>query len=160
MLTQEKLHQLFEYQDGVLIRKITTCPTAKKGMKINSIEPRGYVVVNIQEKSYKVHRLIYMMFYGFMPKMIDHIDGNKQNNKIENLREATHTQNLQNRPKYKSNTSGYKGVSFHKKTKKWQASIRINNKQNYLGLFKTPLDAYEVYCKEAKKYHKEFANVL
>lgn len=158
MISIDRLNELFEYKDGFLYRKITTCSTAKAGDKIRSVEQRGYVVVQIDGKSYKVHRLIFLMHHGYLPEKIDHVDCNKQNNRIENLREATHTQNLMNRPKYRSNTSGYKGVSLHKKTQKWQASIRINGKQNYLGLFDSPLDAYHVYCEYGKKHHADFFN--
>jgi len=159
MVTQELLHSLFEYKDGFLIRKTTTSHNAKEGDVIQSVEPRGYVVVLIKGKSYKVHRLVFFMHYGYFPEKIDHIDCNKTNNKIENLRPATHTQNLQNRPKYKNNTSGLKGVSFHRRTSKWQASIRIAGKQKYLGIYERKEDAYLVYCEACKKHHGSFSNV-
>jgi len=159
MVTQELLHNLFEYKDGFLIRKTTVSHNAKQGDVIHQIEPRGYVVVLINGKTYKVHRLIFLMHHGYLPEKIDHIDCNKTNNKIENLRPATHTQNLQNRPKYRNNTSGLKGVSFHKKTSKWQSSIRIAGKQKYLGIFESKEDAYSVYCDACKKNHGSFSNI-
>jgi HNH endonuclease/AP2 domain len=69
-----------------------------------------------------------------LPKYVDHIDGNKLNNNIENLRETTATQNAQNRKIHKNNTSGVKGVYFNK-YKKWVAQLKIDNKVTYLGSF-------------------------
>ena len=93
-----------------------------------------------------------------MPKYIDHIDGNPLNNKIENLRECTHQQNHFNERKPKNNTSGIKGVSFHKPTKKWRATVFLNYKQHYLGLFKDIKEAEKACIEFRNKHHGEFAN--
>jgi hypothetical protein len=74
------------------------------------------------------------------------------------LRAATHAQNMQNQKAQASNTSGYKGVSFHKHTGKWVANIRCNGKQNHLGLFDTPQVASIAYIEAAKRLHGEFAS--
>ncbi len=85
-----------------------------------------------------------------MPKEIDHIDRNKLNNKIENLREVTKSENMANRKKHKTNKSGYKGVAYHKASKKWRASVRINKKDVWIGCYKTPELAYFHYCEFVK----------
>jgi hypothetical protein len=99
------------------------------------------------------HRLIFLWHHGFLPERIDHIDGCSLNNKIENLRAVTQSQNLQNTNKRKTNTSGYKGVSWSKQRKCWIASITVNHKCRNLGGFKTKELAYEAYQLAAAKYH-------
>lgn len=89
----------------------------------------------------------------------DHVNGDKLDNRRDNLRVATHAQNQQNRGKYANNKSGYKGVSWSSAANKWVAMIRINNKQTYLGIFDDPKEAYDVYCEAALKYHGEFAKL-
>lgn len=85
----------------------------------------------------------------------DHKDGNGLNNQRRNLRVATRTENHHNRTKYKTNTSGFKGVSA--KSNRWMAKINIGGKAKHLGYFDTPELAAAAYAKAAKKHHKEFA---
>lgn len=89
----------------------------------------------------------------------DHIDGNGLNNQRSNLRIATHSQNGKNRGKCNNNTSGFKGVSWNKKNKRWQANIKINGKRKYLGEFTSKELAHIAYCEACTKYHGEFANL-
>jgi len=89
---------------------------------------------------------------------IDHINHDTLNNQRENLRICTPSQNNMNKAKRKDNTSGYKGVCWQKEVKKWQAKIKVNQKQIYLGCYDNKELAYEAYIKACKKYHKEFAN--
>ena len=156
-LSQDLLHELFNYKDGHLYWK-----QAKQRRNLSKpagwVRKDGYVAMRINGKAYLAHRLVFLMHHGHLPKEIDHIDGNKSNNAIENLRPATHSQNMHNAGKPKNNTSGFKGVSWHKKTGKWQARIRINDKQKYLGLFDTAEEAHQVYCENAKTSHKDYAN--
>jgi AP2 domain-containing protein/HNH endonuclease len=90
---------------------------------------------------------------------VDHIDTIPLNNRRKNLRLATRIQNSVNQGNRKNNTSGFKGVSWHKTACKWRAEIRVNGKRIYLGLFNTPELAYESYCAAALKYHGEFARL-
>ena len=87
--------------------------------------------------------------------IVDHINGNVLDNRRSNLRICTKHQNTMN--KIVTNTSGYKGVSWHKRDKKWQAQIKINYVNIHLGLFSTPELAHKAYCEAAIKYHGEFA---
>jgi len=90
---------------------------------------------------------------------VDHIDRNGLNNRRENLRLCSFSQNLMNQKRYKNNTTGYKGVSFYKALGKFMAYINFQNKRIHLGYFDTALEAYAAYCEAAKKYHGEFARL-
>jgi hypothetical protein len=88
---------------------------------------------------------------------VDHIDGDTLNNRRSNLRLATHTQNQQNKRRYKNNTSGFKGVYWDKQCLKWKALIAVNGKRKLLGLFNTPELAHSAYCAAANEHFGEFA---
>lgn len=156
-ITQTRVKELFDYHsDGYLIWKVRKSNNVKIGSIAGSPNSEGYIQVGIDQILYKAHRLIFLWHFGFISEIIDHIDGNKQNNKIENLRIATNSENLKNRSKQINNTSGFKGVSFHKNTNKFQASIKVKDKKIYLGLFVFAKDAHDAYCNAAKKYHGNF----
>ena len=86
----------------------------------------------------------------------DHIDGNGLNNRRSNLREATSAHNNRNRRISTVNSSGFKGVSFHKMSSKWQSCIFVDGRSKHLGLFDTPEEAHAAYCAASAKYHGEF----
>jgi len=104
-------------------------------------------------------RLVWMYVYGKDPGdlEIDHIDGDRSNDRIENLRLATRQQQQWNVPVTKTNTSGVKGVSFYKRTGKWRAYIRVNNKHKSLGYFNTCEQAAEAYKQASLALHGEFS---
>lgn len=159
-MTQKQLHEMFEYKDGNLIYKIKPAQCAKIGDVAGSVDKiNGYVRTIIKRKKYQAHRLIYIYHNGDIPNgmQIDHINQIKDDNKIENLRLATISQNNSNRPKHKNNTSGFKGVCWNKQHKKWIAHIKYNNKKIHLGCSDTPEGAYELYKQAASKYQGEFA---
>lgn len=149
-MNQALAKELFDYCDGNLIRKTTGKVV---GTVTSKSVNRQYVVVWAADRLWLAHRLIFLWHHGYLPKYIDHIDINSLNNKIENLREITTSQNLQNTPKRRTNTSGYKGVSWSKSSKKWTAQITINYKCRNLGRFDTKELAYEAYQAAASKYH-------
>lgn len=160
-ITQDYLHQVFDYVDGHLIWKMKVGPRVKVGEKCGHLRKDGYVQIIFQRKVYSAHRLIWFYVYGVWPKEeVDHIDGNKSNNKIENLRDVTKSQNQQNRKKTKSNTSGWKGVFLDVRNNKWYGKITVNKKKQYLGYFATAHEAHLAYCEAAKKLHGNFANIL
>jgi hypothetical protein len=155
-LTQEYLHSLFYYKDGNLYSKINRYKTTiRKNDLIKCYLKSGYLRTCINYKSYRIHRLIFMMHHGYLPKQIDHINGIKDDNRIENLRAATQSQNLFNRTLTKSNTSGIKNVTFEQN--KYRVRLRINNKLINFGSY-DDLELAELVAIEARdKYHGEFA---
>ena len=155
---QHELHDLFEYKDGDLFWKKSLSNRAPVGNKAG-FRRKGYINISIRGKTYPAHSIIFCMFHGYFPKIIDHIDGTRDQNKIENLREASINENARNCKRPSHNTSGYKGVSWDKNRKKWMAYITINNKFKSLGRFNTKEDAYKSYCVGAKKYFGEFARL-
>jgi HNH endonuclease/AP2 domain len=157
MITQQRLHEMFEYKDGNLYRKISLGRT-KSGDKVGFINDKGYISVNIDKQCIALHRIVWMMQYGEMPLLIDHIDNNKQNNRIENLRLADKFQNAHNRSIHKNNTSGYKGVYWSKRTQKWKTQIMCNRKTYTLGYYKSPEEADEVVSLARDMLHGDFAN--
>lgn len=108
----------------------------------------------------KMHRVILERKLGRSlnsHELTDHKNGNTLDNRRANLRVADKYQNARNVKRPINNKHGHKGVSFHRKTKKWQAEIHVNGKKKYLGLFETPEKAHDAYCEAATKYFGEFA---
>ena len=130
-MTQKKLKELYAYDEiqGVLTNRYTRSSRALKGGVVGSLNNHGYMRTSIDGKQYKVHRLIWTYMKGEVltsSDVIDHIDHNKANNRWSNLRKGTHADNSQNRGKSKNNTSGYTGVHWNKKIKKWTALVEVD----------------------------------
>jgi len=156
MITQEELKELFNYKDGCFYWKNTGKGRKKsKSAGYNSV--RGYNRLGIHGISYMTHRLIFLYHHGYLPKYIDHIDNNPSNNRIENLRECTVSQNGCNSRNASNNTSGVKGVYWHKIHKKWLARIQVNGKRMIVGYFNAIEDAKASIDAARIKHHKEFA---
>lgn len=122
----------------------------------NVVEPSG------KRKLQLMHRLILSRILErdlTSKEEVDHVDGNPLNNRRSNLRLANRVQNAANQPKRRNNSSGFKGVSYHRKANKWVARIQIYGKDKYLGLFATAELAHDAYCKAAKEAFGEFANL-
>ena len=125
-------------------------------------DSEGYKKINLKKdgkwKIFSVHRLVGNAFLENPDNkpMIDHIDENKSNNNVKNLRWATRNDNGCNRGKTRNNKSGFKGVCFHKHTHKYVAEIRSNGKKYHLGYFESAEEASKAYEAKAKVIHKEF----
>ncbi len=99
------------------------------------------------------------MHHGYLPEVLDHINRDRVDNRTDNLREATASENSQNQSMYKNNKSGFKGVSWFKRDKKWVAQIKIDGKKKHLGYFDCKVEAAIAYNEAAIKHHGEFANI-
>ena len=149
MLNKNQIINIFEYKDGELIRR-------KNGNVMRSTSKEGYYRARINNKNYLVHRLIFMMHHGYLPKIVDHINGNTTDNRIENLRAANDNQNVWNRRLNSNSLSKIKGIRLQHG--KWSARIQANKKSIYLGLF-NDLELAELVVMEARdKYHVGFVN--
>ena len=156
-LSKEYLESLFDYKDGKLFWKVSKAYAIKIGDEFGCHKEKGYFHGGIDGTNYLTHRIIFALHHGFMPQFIDHADGNPSNNKIENLREATRSQNNCNSRIQKNNNSGIKGVSWKKDRKRWLVRVQINKKSHQLGYFKD-LELAELVAIEARnKFHGQFA---
>lgn len=149
---------VLEYKNGELVWKASTGPGCKKGdFAGRAIAANGYRTVSLFGKSYKAHRLIYFMFNGEFAAEIDHINGVRHDNRIENLRPVTRSQNCANQQTQKRSKTGLKGVSYMPKLQKWRARIKVMQKEIYLGVFPTKEDAAQAYNISALHHFGEFA---
>ena len=157
-MTPEQARQYLSYEPatGVLRWRAKISAKTVVGREAGSLSPTGYVLVGFQGKRYYAHRIAWLMQTGEWPTQIDHKDGNGQNNAWSNLREATRTQNTLNAKRARNNTTGYKGVSYHKGAGRWAAYIYVGNKTNYLGLFDTPEEAHAAYLRAAHEIEPDF----
>lgn len=120
----------------------------------------GYVYITLAGRKLLAHRLAWLMAYGELPpENIDHINMDRSDNRIANLRSASVTDNNRNRRAQSNNTSGYKGVTFHKGTGKYHAKICVNKRRISLGYFDAAEHAALAYQKAAKEHHGDFARV-
>jgi hypothetical protein len=136
ILLQENLKELFLYENGNFYWKIKPTKRYPIGMKAGTLAKRGCLHISFDGKVHKAHRLVFLYHHGYMPIEVDHIDGNPLNNKIENLREASRSENLRNTKKRIDNKSGYKGVCWDKRSKKWRTVCSVNKKQYSAGSYK------------------------
>lgn len=158
---QKLVRNLFDYDrdTGLLTWRVRKRNSVHIGEVAGSLDAHGYICVQIDGRPHKAHRLIWLWLHGeWPPKEIDHINGNRSDNREANLRLANNFQNSANRLRQKNNTSGYKGVSLHRKTGKWQASARLGGNLRYLGLFASASEAHAVYVNATRQYHGDFAN--
>jgi hypothetical protein len=160
MLTLAEAREWFycDFEAGVLFWKKSSKSITKNAVA-GTVKPSGYRTVNFRRKTYLAHRLIWLLYSGSdpYPYFIDHINGVKHDNRIINLRLATNAENTRNQKLHPKNTSGYKGVSFIKKSGKWDARIKKDYIQYCIGVYNTKEEAHAAYCEAARRLHGEFA---
>lgn len=162
MLTQARLKEILHYDPkiGIFTWRINHGIRAKIGQKAGYKNMYGYWGIGIDQKNYKLHRLAWLYIFGEFPKnQIDHINLDKSDNRISNLREATPSENAMNRGIKSNNTSGFKGINWSRRHKSWCARISINNKRIQIGYFKDINVAHQAYLNAALIYHGEFAKI-
>jgi len=155
----DRAHELFVYdpETGALTRRIAIRGHSA-GSSVGTVNANGYRAVLVDGQHCYAHRLIWLMLNGEWPEAdIDHINGNRDDNRRSNLRTATRSQNNGNARRRKDNSSGFKGVSFHPQTKKWRAAIHIKGRKHHIGLFQTPEEAHDAYINKANVAFGEFA---
>lgn len=137
-LTADYLRSILHYspETGIFTRKVSTSNRVKVGDVAGSQDGHGYLNIRVCSRKYQAHRLAWLYVYGEWPEdQLDHINRNRSDNRIANLREVTNKQNHQNRSKPSNNTSGHPGVSWYKQNSKWVAHIMHNYKLIHLGYF-------------------------
>jgi hypothetical protein len=173
VLTQEYLKLILHYNllTGVWTWLINKSRSIKPGdiagcaMCSNHKEKDGcegkihYLVIRIDGKLYYAHQLAFLYMTGSLVKEVDHADRDGLNNRWSNLRECTRSENNANMTKQSNNTSGYKGVCWHKTNKKWQAQIGYKGRHYNLGFYSDIENAKAAYDAKSRELHGEFSNV-
>ena len=158
--SQDRLRELLDYEPltGALVWKTHQRRTDYIGKPAGNTTPAGRRSICIDFENYQVHRIIWMWMTGDDPadKQVDHIDRNPLNNSWDNLRLATHSQNMTN-CKSKSRSGLPKGVRKQTLSDRFTSTIRKDGKVYYLGTFDTPEEAHQAYKTAANDLHGEFA---
>ena len=157
MLTQETAQNLFDYKDGALYWKVRAAHNVFAGDKAGFVQGNGYHGVVVDRKIHALHRVIFLHQHGFLPEVVDHIDGNILNNNVENLRAATRSKNGANQRTSAANTSGVKNVSWCKVARKWTVMVQKNGAQHYFGRYANLDEAASVAKQARTDLHQTFA---
>lgn len=146
----QELRDMFEYhEDGYLIRKSTGKPCGKRANRHT-----GYAIVGVGKRRLCAHRIIFAIVYGEIPVgEVDHINGDRMDNRIENLRDVSSSENMHNSKKRKDNSSGFPGVTWYALCQKWRAQIMADKRQIHIGDFDDFEDAVQARKKAKIKYH-------
>lgn len=156
-ITQSRLKECLEYnqETGEFRWLVSTTRRVMVGDVAGCVRKTdGYVLVRIDCRLYLAHRLAWLYVYGTWPKgMLDHVNRVKRDNRIQNLREATKSENAQNSESCKNNKSGFRGVCWNVHYSKWQAKINLDRKQINLGLFADPKVASDCYEAARERLH-------
>jgi len=158
-MNQALIAEYFDHKDGHLYWKKVMHQNKQYlvGQEVGSIHKTGYRHVTWMGKIHKVHRLIFLLEHGYLPKEIDHINGDRQDNRLENLRGVTRSENQFNKAMCSNNTSGFRGVNWHKHSKSWVVRVCTKGKTKILGYFKD-LELAGLVADEARNlYHGKFA---
>ena len=154
MLTQNILKELLNYdpQSGIFTWVVSPRNNVPLGSIAGSIDKKGYIRILCKKQTYLAHRLAWFYVYGKWPtKELDHINKNPSDNRIENLRDVTRKQNMENKKLYKTNKSGHSGVTWHSRDKKWNVRIGHYGKRISIGYFDNLEDAIKARIKAQNK---------
>lgn len=156
MIDQKTAIELFEYRDGTLYWREAPRRGVRKGSAAGH-KSNKYVQLRLNNRTYYAHQLVYLIHHGYIPAEIDHINCDKHDNRIDNLRAATRVENGANLPIRRDNKSGHKNVCWHQAAQKWQVSVKANGVRHNFGLF-DDLELAALVASEARdKHHAEFA---
>lgn len=161
MISQTFLKEHLEYRDGHLwwIKKTSKYSPVCIGKQFGSLSPKGYIVGDITQR-FSEHRLVWLYHHGKFPdNQLDHINGIRHDNRIENLREVTNQQNQFNQRVRSGTSSRYKGVGWCKNHGKWKAYYRFNGRNKHLGYFENEQIAALTYNNAVKDLFKEHAKL-
>jgi hypothetical protein len=159
-ITAERLRELLNYDPatGQFTWLVKPSPRIRVGGVAGHERPDGYRQIGLDRRLYLTHRLVWLYMTGEWPlDQIDHINGDRADNRWLNLRPATCSQNKANSGAARNNTSGFKGVSWHSRWLKWRTNITVNGRQRSLGYFDCPAEAHEAYVRAAEKHFGKFA---
>ena len=157
MPSMDYLNSILEFKDGLLYNKITRNSRAVAGTLAGAISGK-YKGSTLLGKPFLLHRITFYMAYGYCPDFIDHINGDGQDNHIDNLRPAKKCENQWNHGLSKANSSGVKGLSWAKSQDKWLACIRQNGKNKNLGYFESKELGAEFLELARELLHGDYAN--
>lgn len=155
-MNQETCRELFDYRDGGLYWRRDRGSNAKAGCRAGRILRTGYRSIHVSGRRYQEHRLIFLWWHGVLPDQIDHINRNKSDNRIENLRRCSHSTNQIN-TNDRNSSSGVRGVRQVDKTGRWMARIYKDGKEIRVGTFATLEEASVAYREKMKELFLDFA---
>ena len=155
-ITVETLRAVLDYDaDTGIFRRRVSRGNVEAGAVAGTVSEKGYICIMVNGTLFKAHRLAWLHFHGVMPQdQIDHLNGDKADNRIANLRDVPHCMNQQNQTRPpKNSTSGFRGVAWHKRDKRWQARIKVNGREQYIGYFETAEAAHAAYLAAKLQLH-------
>lgn len=160
-LLAERVRELLDYDSerGVFLWRVDRTGKAKIGAVAGALQSHGAIHIGIDGKVYLAHRLAWLWTYGEWPSSLDHINGDRSDNRLANLRLATASQNSGNRVVGRRNRSGYRGVSWHKGKQKWIAQISRAGRTKFVGMYETVEDAAAAVEVAGAELFGEFFNV-
>jgi hypothetical protein len=156
MLTPDRVLSLFDVRAGALYWKQPR-KNVRVGERAGGVDSRGYYRVMVDQKNHYVHRILFLLYHGYMPAFVDHRDGDTTNNSKRNLRACTPAQNSQNRKRQVNNTSGVKGVYWNANKQKWMARVMVQGKREFVGYYEDISKAERAVEAARRKAHKEFS---
>ena len=158
MITQKQLKELLDYNKdtGIFTWKKRTSNRIKVGNPAGNKHGNGYIEMCILKQRHLAHRLAWLYEYGELPKLIDHINGNREDNRICNLRPASYAENAYNSKIRSDNKSGVRCVSWDEVRQSWEVRIKLDGKLKHFGNYKDLDEAAKVADKIRKEHHNIF----